>query len=489
MYSLQNISLSFNDRQILDGVGLHLSRGEVTALIGRNGSGKTTLLRIAAGELKPDTGSISHDGERPGYLPQEMENTVGTVGGFFSEYSVGEVHAALRQVDLQNTDWVQSVSTLSGGQKTKLGLAKVLLDNPTILLLDEPTNNLDLQGLEWLTNFVKNFHGAVLLTSHDRSFLDAVATRTVELKDGALKVYGGNYTFARTQQQYEREAYQAKYEAQESYKTRLEKDIANTKNQAIGVELSTTNDITRRYAKKVARKAVVREARLKREMSGTDWLEKQRSEDLVYLPLPETMVPASKIVVEVREVSKSFEGREVLSSLSFQLLGSQRVLISGPNGSGKTTLLSLILGGLEPDGGEVKIGAGIRVGSLSQDMSGLSLRSTGKTELLATKERPTRCFQYARALGLTVTDLEQEVGSLSRGQQTKLALTKVLLGSPQLLVLDEPTNHIELEAREAIEAALEEFEGAILVASHDRYFVETLDIDKEVLLESRIVEA
>ena len=481
MYSLHDISLSFGDRLILDRITLHLSPGEVNALIGKNGSGKTTLLRIAAGELLADSGRITNQYERIGYLPQHLESSQ-TVDDFLGNLPTNRTYEAFRVVELAEVDPDRPVHTLSGGQKTKLGLARLLLEDPTVLLLDEPTNNLDVQGLEWLTDFVQHFSGAILLTSHDRTFLDAIATRTVELSGGNLTLYGGNYSFVRTQQAQTRDAYHARFEAQEGYRRQLLVDIANTKSQAAGVEQTTIQVNTRRYAKKVARKAVVRQARLERQMSKTDWLEKPRDAETYYLPLAETLVPASKVVVEVREVGKHLGEHPVLEDISFQLVGNQRVWLTGSNGSGKSTLLRLIHGTLEPDMGQVKIGPGIRVGFLSQDTSELNLQQTGRDELLSSNEPPTRCMQYARALGLSISDLGQLVRNLSRGQRAKLALAKILLGDPQLLILDEPTNHVELEAREAMEHALHNFQGAIVVASHDRAFVQALGIDHEIAL-------
>ena len=482
MYSLQNIWYSFADRPVLSGIYLQLIPGEVTALIGKNGSGKTTLLEIAAGQRSADMGQIIRDAERIGYLPQQLPDA-GTVQEFFEDDPSSAVHRALVKVGLVTINQETSLRHLSGGQKTKLGLARVLLDEPTILLLDEPTNNLDLNGLEWLSGFIAAFRGSVLLTSHDRAFLDAVSTRTAELAEGELKLYGGNYSFVRAQQQREREAYQAKYEAQETYKERLLEDISTTKSQALGVEQSTKQVDVRRYAKKVARKATVREARLEREMSGTDWLEKRQGTEGYYLQLPATSVPNGKIVVEAEALGKGFAGQPVISDLTFQLAGAERVRVSGANGSGKSTLLDLISGRLEADAGCVSLGSGIKFGRLSQDVVGLDLARSGKAELLVTGDPTTRCIQFGRALGFSIPELEQPVGSMSRGQQAKLALAKILLGSPQLLILDEPTNHIEMEAREAIERALKAFKGAILVASHDRYFIESLGINKEISLD------
>jgi macrolide transport system ATP-binding/permease protein len=477
MYSIHDIHFSYHHQTVLDGITLHLSPGEVFALIGKNGSGKTTLLRIAAGELAPEQGSLRTEHERIGYLPQSLETTE-TVEQFLGESAYQE----LRIVGLDTLPLDQYVETLSGGQKTKLGLAKLLLGQPTVLLLDEPTNNLDLEGIEWLTSFIRCFPGAVLLTSHDRAFLDTVATRTIELKMGIITLYGGNYSFTRAQQQREREALQARFDAQETYRKNLLEDIATTKAQAVGVELSTTQVNTRRYAKKVARKATVREARLERQMEQTDWLEKPFTDDIYRLSLPETEIASGKRTLEVVDLSYAIAEKEILHPISFQLIGNQRLWLKGANGSGKSTLLNLIQGILQPSHGTITIGPSIRIGAFSQEANELRPKKTARAELLSTNEHPTRCFQFARALGLTMSDLEHTVESLSRGQQAKLAFTKILLHSPHLLILDEPTNHLELEAREAIEGALKNFRGAILVASHDRYFIESLEINTTVSL-------
>lgn len=484
MFSLQNIQISFDDQTVLAGISLFLDKKDRAALIGENGSGKTTLLRIAAGLLKPDLGQVTTDKNyQIGYLPQNItaqENE--TVNSFLGEASENSKQKVLAEVGLNNLNTQDQVSNLSGGQKTRLAIARILLLSPNILLLDEPTNNLDKEGLEWLRQFMLEFPGAILFTSHDRYFLDQVATRAVELAGGGASAYGGNYTFMRGEQEKERRAHMAKFEAQEGYKKRLLADIEKTKNQSIGVEQTTIEVHARRYAKKVARKAVVRQARLTREMEGVDWLEKAYEEDPVYLPMVETFVAGGKIVLEIEHLGKSFEGRAVLRDFSLQIVGPKRVLLSGLNGSGKSTLLNIISGDVLPDGGLIKVGAGVRVGYLRQELVGLCLTETGRGELLKSKNHPTRCFQYARALGLTISDLEKPISELSRGQQTKLSLVKILLDDPNFLILDEPTNHLELESREAMEKALAGFKGAILVVSHDLYFVKALGVDFEIEL-------
>lgn len=481
MYYLNQIFFSYSHSPILKGVSLHLHCHEPVALIGQNGTGKTTLLRIAAGELKPDAGSIGGK-LKVGYLPQYFEGKEGRILEFFGSYPLDLVQKALQEVGLSNLDQNRAVGCLSGGEQTRLGLAKVLLMKPEVLLLDEPTNNLDQEGLRWLTQFIQSFAGAVLFTSHDRVFMDEVAVHTAELKEGKLRIFGGNYSFAKAQQQAEKAAYQARFEGQEQYKKRLQEDIANTKAQAKHVELTTVQVNTRRYAKKVAKKAVVREARLNREMASEDWLQKPQGEEVIYLPLPETKVPAGKVVLDLIDLSKRWGGKPIFQGLNFQMVGPERVWLTGPNGSGKSTLIKLIVDGLNPDTGQAKIGAGLRVGVLTQAGYQFDLSRTAKAELLSTGEHPTRCIWSARALGLTVCDLEQPISLLSRGQQTKLAFAKLLLGNPQFLIFDEPTNHIELETREAIEQALQSYQGAILVASHDRFFVQTLKIDRELKL-------
>lgn len=447
MLSINHISLQFDDHQVLRDASLHVAAGERVALIGRNGTGKTTLLRLVAGELKPDSGHIKAE-KSVGYLPQQPED---------------------------------ASSTLSGGQQTRAALARLLGGQPGILVLDEPTNHLDAETLEWLAQTMRNFRGAILFTSHDRAFIDEVATGVVELKDGGLTSFGGNYSFAKDQQERELAGRQARFEAQETYKQRLEDDIARTKEQASKVELSTTQVNTRRYAKKVARKAVTREKRLEKQMEGGNWEEKPFVEDRYRFSLGGEL-PAGKRVLEFNEVSKSFGGKTVLDRLSFEINGSERVWLSGPNGSGKTTLLQLALGLLEPDSGSIKRGTDLEVGYVSQEVGEQLSAETGLAELASTGAPLDQCYKQARNLGLKSDKLEQPLTELSRGQLTKLMLAKLLLKEPQLLILDEPTNHLDIETREDIEEALCQYKGAMLVVSHDRYFLDQIGISRELAL-------
>jgi macrolide transport system ATP-binding/permease protein len=490
MLSLQNVSKTYGDKLILDTIDLTIAGNEVVSLIGDNGSGKTTLMRILVGDLKPDSGSMQRDNLHIGYLPQEPNFGDATIHDYLEsklpeENQAYRINQSLEQVGLSSIDQLLPATDLSGGQKTKLGLAALLLTNPGVLLLDEPTNNLDIEGLDWLKWFIASFKGSVLIISHDRAFLDEVVDRIIELKDGKLKNYGGNYSFYAAVKLAEKQAELARYEQNQEEIKRLEKAIADRKERAQQIakdtKLRRDNDryavhfFAQRASKKINRNANALESRL-------DQFERIDSphERKVYPKQFLGETHEHKLVIAGQHIIKSFDNKTVLADISLEIVGSEHVWLAGPNGSGKSTLLSILAKESEPDMGEVKWGAGVRVGYFSQDLSGINLQDTGLAALLKTEAKQEDCFKQAKSLGLRPQELQKPIRELSRGQIVKLAFAKLLLEQNHLLILDEPTNHLEIATREEIETALTEYRGAILVASHDRYFLESIGIDREI---------
>jgi len=489
MLILKDIAKTYDGKTVLKKIDLSFSTGDVVGLVGNNGEGKSTLFKIIAGEVAPDTGQVDKHNESIVYLPQHPAFGNLTVNKFLAAKLPDpdlsyKIDIALQTVGLAGIVVSQNCNDLSGGEKTKLYLASLLLSDitPTVLLLDEPTNSLDLDGLEWLERFIKTFKGIVLLTSHDRFFLDGTVSKTLELKDGCIKVYGGNYSFYKAQKLQEADILQRKYTVQQKKITRIEADIVDRKQKALRGELKFTSrdPYEKKKASKSARAAVVREKRLDKLLKSEKLIDRPKTRKKYGVDIT-GFVPSGKFILEVANCSKNFGTKNIFSDISFSLRGTERVWVVGKNGSGKSTLLKIVVGQLQPDSGEVKFGTHIKTGYFSQTTS-LDLDSTGIIELQSTGVDQTLCYTTASYLHLTESDLRKKIGQLSTGQLAKLEFAKLLLSDNQLIVMDEPTNHLEIETREDIEEALQEYKGSVLVASHDRYFIERIGVDKIVEL-------
>ncbi|HEX5688689.1 MAG TPA: ABC-F family ATP-binding cassette domain-containing protein, partial [Roseiflexaceae bacterium] len=391
------------------------------------------------------------------------------------------------------------VATLSGGQKTRLGLATLLLREPDLLLLDEPTNHLDVAALEWLERFVQNYPRGVLIVSHDREFLDQTATRILYLdpESRTVKSYTGNYSDFAAAREHEHALHAEAWSKQQEYVARVESDITRLRGQAIGVENSSTPaDRDSKFAlsakggsKKVARKAKARERKLERYLESDERVEKPKNSwnlKLDFGPPP----PGGRAVLRVEDVFFSYsedggsrhvdppssilhpQNSWLLHNVTFDVQHGERVALVGPNGAGKTTLLRLIAGTLEPDAGTVKLGANIRLGIMSQEQETLDVRRTILESVMrerAMSETEARSFLHFFLFG--GDSVFRRVGECSLGERSRLQLALLVLRGCNLLLLDEPLNHLDIEGREHFEQALEAFEGTVIAVAHDRAFL------------------
>lgn len=486
-FNLRHIYKSFPNKAVLEDVSLSISPGEVLALIGANGAGKTTLLEILRRELKPDAGSIQTSGAI-GYVPQEAVLGKTIQESFSLAAESWQISYALERVGLGDNELSTQVSTLSGGQKTRLAFATVLAQDPepSLLLLDEPTNNLDAEGLVWLEGFVRSFSGAVLLVSHDREFINSTATKIAELHNSKLTMYGGDYNFYRQQKELEEAAAVARYlqniEEQQALNRAIREQREKGKHTHEHMKKRNDHDTAQRdfFKNRVSNKFGQQARALEKRLDQLEVVERPEFAKNYRIVLG-GKVDSSKLVLNLSEICKSF-AKPVLKNIDLEIRGGERVQAQGQNGSGKTTLLTIAAGRAQQDIGEVSYGNGISVGYFSQDVDGLDHGTTGLENLMATEAQMTNIFRQARSLGLTDTDLKKPVRELSRGQQAKLGFAKLLLASHHLLILDEPTNHLDIPTREQIEAALEQYRGAILFASHDKYFARKLNPTKELKL-------
>jgi ATPase subunit of ABC transporter with duplicated ATPase domains len=414
-----------------------------------------------------------------GYVPQQVELGKTIAQSFSAKLETWQIQYALSLVALDNKELHTPVEDLSGGQKTRLAFAMVLAQDSELdlLVLDEPTNNLDAAGLLWLDGFVRAFPGAVLLVSHDRSFINSVATKVVELHAGKLKQYTGNYDFYQQQKELERTAELATYQQNLDERQRLTKAIRlqqeNSKHTHEHIRRSDGDKYQRDFFRnRVATKLGKQARALERRLEQLDDIErpefaKNYSLDLV------GEVDSSKLILKLDDVTKQYTSGS-LSNTNLEIRGNNRIHVRGLNGAGKSTLLRIAAGLVKPTSGTLQYGTNISVGYFSQDVDGLNHEQTGLQNLQHTEATLTTIYREARSLSLTQHDLTKPVRELSRGQQAKLGFAKLLLAAHNLLILDEPTNHLDLPTRINIEDALQEYKGAVLFASHDAYFAKVL---------------
>ena len=505
LLTADNVRFSIGARTLFDGLSLRLDKGERVGLIGDNGTGKTTLLRVIEKEVEPDAGNIfTARGVSVGYLKQDpdfdpnntaideaesafaelhdlahalrdlehqMADSNGDLPAVMKRYEqVGhrfeeaggyawrhKLEAALTGVGLDKALWETNVGKLSGGQRSRLQLAKLLVNAPDVLLLDEPTNHLDLKAIEWLEGELGRFTGAVLVVSHDRFLLDRLATRIDWLTGGRLKSYPGNYAAFVKQRELEELSQQRAFDKQQ-------KDIEK---QA---------EFVRRFkAGQRAREAKGREKRLNRLLESDAMIAAvERRGGGMKLSFAAT-ASAVQNVLRVEGLTKSYGDLKLWNGINFGLKRGDRLGIVGPNGCGKTTLLRCLVGEAAADAGEVRWGHNLAVGYYDQRLEDFDPEASVMDELYAVAhERGLKEPQLRTVLGTMRfggDDVYKPMSALSGGERARVALTKLLLEQANVLVLDEPTNHLDVASREALEGALKDFYGTIVAVSHDRYFL------------------
>lgn len=523
MLQAVNISKSYGSEVVLEDVSFVINPGECAGLVGPNGSGKSTLLRIVAGVERSDGGRVVlGSGASMAWLPQGFEadphQTLGeavrrglaehteahdsllnieermtrAVGAELDDlieeygrasdvfeslggYEVEQRTAAMLQgLDLGEVPLDTPLSILSGGQRTRASLASVIASNPDVLLLDEPTNHLDIEAMEWLEDYLSGYMGVALIVSHDRAFLDGAVTGILELNGSrpGLVAYPGGYSDYKLAKERELEKHTAVWKEQEAERRRVERDIARTKQTALRTETSTTHDFYRRRAKKVARKAKVRERRLQRILSSPDRMERPRAEWTMKLDFGRTPRGGSRVLL-LEDVGHEYDGQWLYRDVNLELEHGERVALLGPNGCGKSTLLKFVAGQAIPALGTVRVGENIKVGYMPQDQVGLDWRMSA---LEMVRQAADLTETEARTLlHLYLFEGDEPLlpaGSLSYGQRSRLLLAILVLEGANFLVLDEPMNHLDIPSRERFEEALEAFPGTVLMAVHDRAFID-----------------
>jgi ATPase subunit of ABC transporter with duplicated ATPase domains len=534
MLKVSNLAKRFSDGLVFEKVSFVLNAGEKVGLVGPNGSGKSTLLKVLAGRLRADGGAVLlAPGDRVGYLEQypeaDLDRTVSdALTALNPEFdaaraalsaatdALGAAHAsdeaqgaaldaygaALDRFERLGGYEVESraeaiaaglglgeiagdrlVSSLSGGQKTRLALARLLLAEPTVLLLDEPTNYLDLPALIWLERFVADSPHAMIVVSHDRRFLDRAVEGILELdaETRTLRRYPGNYSDYTATKAREREKQEAAYEDQQERIGAFERQIGMLKNKALNTELTTIHFHYRKIAKKVAQRAKAQERRLERYMESEDRLERPDDPKRLYLEdLAEHALTDERLAVAARGLRVAYGERVVLDGLDLAVHGGDRLALVGPNGGGKSTLIRALAGMLPPGAaGTVLHGEGVRVGYLPQEHGG-DAAAAARTVLETYRASVVGYEDEARAFLdkflFTGEQVYRRLDQLSYGERAKLSLAILVASGANLLLLDEPTSHLDLSALERIESALAEYPGPLVVASHDRYFLSRIGV-------------
>lgn len=510
--SVNSISKMFGGNTIFENLSLEIHEGDRVGLVGRNGSGKTTLFKLLAGEDIPDSGQIHwRKGTTIGYLEQipvfqseitaldvlktafvslvemetqmkelevkmaspnlsaeELERCIEKYGQIQDQYTLLGGYEMDANIDrISNGLSIrplldQSFQSLSGGEKTKIGLAQLLLKQPDLLLLDEPTNHLDLMSVEWLGQFLKEYKGTVVMVSHDRYFLDDVVTKMLDLEDGEITSYIGNYSvFVKEKEERFLKEFQAYEEQQKKIKKMKEaiKRLREWANRA-----NPPNEGLHKRARNMER-ALERMEKLDRPILNRKKMNLEM----------EVADRSGKDVVVMKAVNKSFGEQVLFQDVNLHIQFRERVAMVGENGTGKSTLIKMLLGQEQVDSGELKLGSNVKVGYLSQhifpDKKDETVIELFRDEIKVTEGEARHILARFLFYGHSVF---RKVSQLSGGEKMRLRLAQMMYQDLNFLILDEPTNHLDIESREVLEEALEEFNGTILAVSHDRYFLDKL---------------
>ena len=502
--SVSNLVKEFEvGNKILDGLTFQVDTGERVGLLGPNGCGKTTLLRILTGVMDYDEGEVMiAPGKRLGLISQipvypdgfTVEDVIDTafepLRGMESEMSqlaqrmaAGESDPAIlarydkltaafqagggyetdtnknkvcNGLSISQAMREQPFDKLSGGEKTRVNLARLILEDTDILLLDEPTNHLDLRATEWLEEYLEKFKGTVLTVSHDRYFLDKVVDRVIEIQNGKAEFYSGNYSFYAVEKERRYEEKLKQYEKEQAKIDQLQKAA-----DQLRIWAYSGNDKTFKRAQSMEKRI--------EKMRSTDRPKKERKMEVRF---GEREFRGDE-VMSIKNLSKSFGDRTLFSDVNLEVAGGERIALLGDNGTGKSTLIKIIMGEEEPDGGKIRLGPTVKIGYLPQiihfDHPERSLVDTMLYDLDCTAQTARNRLASFKFRG---EDVFKSVSALSGGEQSRLRLCMLMDAKINLLILDEPTNHLDIQSREWIEEAVEEYEGNLLFVSHDRYFID-----------------
>lgn len=500
----KDISKSYGTDVILEKISFNLEEKEKAAIVGVNGAGKTTLFKIITDTISYDGGQLYiPKGTTIGYLEQnidirsektiheemlsvfesvfkteeklrEMELEMPNVSqkeynSFMEQYSrlqhefeesdgysyQSRINGVLKGLGFTEEEYSQKVCTLSGGQKTRVFLGKLLLMKPDLLLLDEPTNHLDIESIQWLEDFLKGYTGSVLIISHDRYFLDKTVTKIIEIENRCSTVYNGNYSFFISQKEVIRAAQLKQYADQQK-------------------EIKHQEEVIKTLRQFNREKSIKRAESREKELNKMDKIEKPEN-------LPEKMhfrltprIQSGNDVLSVDSLSMAFDNNKLFSNVTFEIKRGEKVAIIGPNGIGKSTLFKIILGELAPKSGKTTLGVNVYPGYYDQEHHELDDRNTIFDEIHNAYPNMTNgeIRSVLAAFVFTNDDVFKTIGTLSGGEKGRVSLAKIMLSKSNFLILDEPTNHLDMYSKEILENAINSYEGTVLYISHDRYFID-----------------
>jgi len=507
MLQLDKITLYFGDRPLFDGISATINPGERIGLVGPNGAGKSTLLKIIAGKQEADSGSVNiSKSATVGYLPQdgvdpdpeltvyqeveqafseilslrekqeqlqlqldtlnpesdEHEQTLNEFGQVqhqlenIGSYTLqADIERVLMGLGFNEKDFSRSTTEFSGGWLMRIALAKLLLRQPTYLLLDEPTNHLDIESLQWIESFLRNYDGTVIIVSHDRAFLDSVTKRTLALRRGNLDDYAGNFSFYEKKYAEEQELLKKQYENQQK-------------------ERKQTQEFIDRFRYK-ATKAKQVQSRIKQlEKMEEIELDEEQSEISFSFPPPER---SGQVVLKLRDLVKKYDENTVFDGIDYEIERGDKIAVVGPNGAGKSTLIR-ILAGIEPiTDGKREVGYNVTPGYFAQHQAEeLDPKNNALEEmrLAGSGENDTKLRTILGCFLFVGDDVFKKVGVLSGGEKSRVALAKMLLNSGNFLIFDEPTNHLDMQSKNILQQALQQYEGTLMIVSHDRDFLDPI---------------
>nr|WP_223068386.1 ABC-F type ribosomal protection protein [Paenibacillus caui] len=490
---VRNLHKRFGERTILSDVSLEIGARDRIGLVGVNGAGKTTLANILFGNLQSDEGSIMQMKQdiKIGYLLQSCSYTANSfqsmlLGGYKAE-QVNEFLEVTSFIGLNKVkEWQEDrFDCLSGGERTKLALANIWISQPDILILDEPTNHLDFQGVEWLTKEMGKFSGSILVISHDRYFLDKTVNRIIELDDGKLKSYAGNYTFYREEKERQYQSQLHLYQTQKKQIEKVQEEIAQLKtwtaagHRMAGKQgtLSENRQIGLREHERAKVKKLDKQVKnkIKRlERMETEGIEKPKQEQKVSFDFGSAS-KRGKRLVEVKGLGKKYGDRWLFRNTEFTIQRGNRIGLIGPNGCGKTTLIRMFLGQERWTEGDLWISPTAEIVYLSQDVSDLPEESTGLNLISHFRgEIQSKARILMDNMGFDEAKLSRKIEKWSLGERTRFKIGRMILMEHNFLILDEPTNHLDLQSREQLEDTLADYNGTMLIVSHDRYMLEKL---------------
>lgn len=501
--SCSNISKSFGSNDIIKHASFHIEELEKAAIVGINGAGKSTLLKIIIGELAADEGEVViSKGKTLGYLAQhqdltgkksiydellevkrpiiemeerlrqleldmkytegsELERMMASYTRLNHEFELqngyayqSEITGVLKGLGFTEEEFQKPIETLSGGQKTRVSLGKLLLSKPDIILLDEPTNHLDMESIAWLESYLLNYHGSVVIVAHDRYFLDRVVTKIAELDNGVMTVYQGNYSAYSEKRAMMREAQYKAYVNQQQEIKHQEEVIA---------KLKSFN----------REKSIKRAESREKMLSKIEVLEKPVEINAQMNIRLEPDTTSGNDVLTVRSLSKSFSSLPLFQNVDMDIKRGERVAVIGGNGTGKTTILKIINGMVPADSGDIQLGSRVHIGYYDQEHQVLHMEKTLFDELQDTYPamNNTRIRNILAAFLFTGDDVFKRIKDLSGGERGRVSLAKLMLSEANFLILDEPTNHLDIISKEILEDALIHYTGTVLYVSHDRYFI------------------